>query len=700
MGVSVGVKRLVKQVLTEKENRRYGRLLKEKKIAYNDWFVGQERCRRQEDPDGYPEETRLRTDGLHLSCAAQDVDYVLIRVGKGSMALGAEKRIRRYFMENPEVQVIYGDEDVRTADGKYASPWYKPDWSPDFLDSCPYFGGLTAVRRGHWEEQKRLYDRVFPGRWQAVFSDEKESGSCFVTDFMAYEEWLHGCVDSAYRKGGGLVGHIPQILFHGESREEQRRFLEESDFLRAKRHGLLTGFYDCFVNGRPAQQPVVSVVIPSKDHPAALGQCLEGVKRAAADIPLEVIVVDNGSGEENRAAAERMLREMTEDGAEGTGIGIRYIYSPMEFNFSGMCNLGAKQAEGELLLFLNDDVFLEKDCIREAAARAVRSYTGAVGIKLLYPNSGRIQHAGITNLPMGPVHKLQSLRDDSDYYGKANNCSRNYLAVTAACLMVEKNKFREAGGFCEELPVAFNDVDLCFRLYELGYHNVCLNDTWACHHESLSRGDDEAPDRLKRLLAEKRKLYERHPKLEGRDPYYSVHLNREGLDVRIAPAYLTSLNRVQSAVEWKPLAEPADCREDRCLLVRVEDVGAGKMVGWCVVLGDDNACYEKKLLLERRAGTDGVLYGITLKGQYRPDLEENMPDQKNVALGGFLLEAPEGILPPGTYRIGAYARNRVTGLKLINWSSREFENACETSAQAGRQNRAQDGKRAGGQSGQ
>lgn len=685
----MGVKKLVKQVLTEKENQKYECLLKRRRVTYNDWLAGQEKSGKQEASERIREEAFPQADG-EMRCASPEGDFVLIQAAKGSMASGAKEIIERYFAENPEVQVVYGDEDVRRKEGVYDFPWFKPDWSPDFLDSCLYFGSLTAVRRRHWEEQKSLYDRAYPGSWQTIFSDE-EDGSCAVTDFAAYERWLHGCVDCGYAKGRGVVGHISRILFHGESAEEQRRFLEESDFLRNKRRSLMTDFNESCLSGRPA--PVVSAVIPSRDHPDILRQCLEGVKKAAADIPLEAIVVDNGSEEENRVAVKRMLQEMTEGHTDGTGIGIRYVYSPMEFHFSRMCNLGAKQAEGKLLLFLNDDVFLEKDCIRECAARAVRSYTGAVGIKLLYPNSGRIQHAGITNLPMGPVHKLQFLQDDRDYYGKANNCGRNYLAVTAACLMVEKTKFMEAGGFCEELPVAFNDVDLCFGLYELGYHNVCLNNIRAFHHESLSRGDDEAPDRLRRLLAERRKLYERHPKLEGRDPYYSVFLNREGLDVRIAPAYLTAGNRVQSAAGPRPVKDLADCREDKCLLVRVEDTGGGRIIGWSVVLGDNNACYDKQLLFQRLSGeraeehgteqgpfreqsgacADDGQYGIVLEGQYRPDLEENMPDQKNVALGGFLLEVPDGVLPPGTYRIGIYARNRVTGLKLINWSNREFE---------------------------
>lgn len=104
-----------------------------------------------------------------------------------------------------------------------------------------------------------------------------------MTDFAAYERWLHGCVDCGYAKGRGVVGHISRILFHGESAEEQRRFLEESDFLRNKRRSLMTDFNESCLSGRPA--PVVSAVIPSRDHPDILRQCLEGVKKSGGGHP-------------------------------------------------------------------------------------------------------------------------------------------------------------------------------------------------------------------------------------------------------------------------------------------------------------------------------------------------------------------------------------------------------------------------------
>lgn len=692
----MGIKSLVKQVLTEKENKTYDRLLADRKMTYGEWLEEQEKLWAEErklwSRDGESSGKVSENRSVLSEADAENGEFVLILAADGETASYAERNIRSFFLKNPEVMVLYGDEDVLTTAGECMAPWFKPDWSPDFLDSCLYFGSLVAVRRQRWQIMRESYELIYPGHWQQLFGEENPERVYRVKDLTAYEKWLHDCVSAGYERSISVVGHIPQILFHAR-KEEQVRFLEESDYLRARRRELCISFFQNFVDSENAQKPAVSVVIPSKDQPDILRQCVESVKKAGADIPLEMIIVDNGSEPENKARIEVMLGDEASVGMDGREFQIRYLYEPMEFNFSRMCNLGAEASKGELLLFLNDDVVLEDGCIAEMAARAARIYTGAVGVKLLYPDTGRIQHAGITNLPMGPVHKLQSMPDDRDYYGRTNRCCRNFLAVTAACLMVEKEKFAEAGGFSEELRVAFNDVDFCFRLHELGYYNVCVNDIYAYHYESLSRGDDESAEKLKRLIGERRKLYERHPELEGRDPYYSDYLNRDGLDVRISPAFLTARNRPQSVTGIRPLGGLAGYREDKCLLVRVEDVRDGEIVGWSVVSGDNNACYERKFLLRnisetktcsktdcqlplgKRSGTEPsvTVYGVALQGQYRPDLEENMTDQTNVGLSGFWLELLGEEIPTGSYQIGVAARNRVTGLKLINWSNRTVE---------------------------
>lgn len=292
-------------------------------------------------------------------------------------------------------------------------------------------------------------------------------------------------------------------------------------------------------------------------------------------------------------------------------------------------------------------------------------------MKLLYPSDCRIQHAGITNLPMGPVHKLQTLTDDKVYYGKANRLVGNFLAVTAACLMVEKKKFLEVGGFETSLAVAFNDVDLCYKLYEAGYSNVCINDRYAYHHESLSRGADEPAEKVRRLLRERDILFSRHPGLYGRDPYYSDYLNRDGLDVRIVPGYPTSKNHCQKVTEGLTGTKLSAYREDPCLLVRVEDLRDHNLYGYTVVLGDDNSHYAFSLVL--RQEESGQVLVIPLERQYRPDLEENLPDQRNVALGGFWVDVSGLNLQGGSYSIGMLAKSRVNRTRLLQFSNRSLD---------------------------
>ncbi len=657
----MGVKELAKKMLSQKENVRYKSLLAKRKTGYGQWLERQKLLWQEENEKIIPGETG-------------DGDYVFLCAAKGMLTACARKSIMCYFRTHPEVQLLYGDEDVQGADGKASHPVFKPDWSPDVLDGCFYFGSIVAMR-------KDFFSGAVEEIGTGPLLQTVKLNDYLVTDFQEYVRWVHRCVEMAggYRKGSCSIGHVAQVLFHCESREEQQRYREEIPYLQERGRNFLEAFHQSAVEERDLELPLVTVVIPSRDHPRLLEKCLKSVRAAAEGLKLEVIVVDNGSSPENKEEIEKLAGDLSDESFE-----IIYLYRPMEFNFSRMCNLGAGTAKGRFLLFLNDDVELAvMGCVEQMAALASRPYTGAVGMKLYYPGSEKVQHAGITNLPMGPVHKLQFLEDGAacEYTYRGNV---NYLAVTAACLMTERVKFQEAGGFAEELRVAFNDVELCFKLYEAGYRNVCMNGCHAYHHESLSRGEDESVEKLERLLEEREKLYERHPELEGKDPYYSVHLNREGLDTKIRPAYETAGNFVQEHDKFLAEKTLYDHRRDQCVMVRIETVRSGEVSGWAVVLGDNNACYEKEFMLKRVSeafspdadewfrGPSGV-FVIPLKEQYRPDLEENMPDQVNVALSGFHLRLKVNLLPPGKYRIGVAVKHRITGAGLMNWSNRFME---------------------------
>lgn len=202
----------------------------------------------------------------------------------------------------------------------------------------------------------------------------------------------------------------------------------------------------------------------------------------------------------------------------------------MEFNFSFMCNCGGKVSKGEFVLFLNDDIEIpSKDplWLEKMLGQAQLSHVAMVGAKLLYPGTDIIQHDGIINLKEGPAHILCKAHDSKNYYYGRNRVEYNYSSVTAACMMVEKKIYTQLGGFNNELPVAYNDVDICLKAVEKGYYNVVRNDVCLYHHESVSRGLDIEQDKKNRLMKEKEKLYMSHTALYVNDPFYNINLSNQ-----------------------------------------------------------------------------------------------------------------------------------------------------------------------------
>lgn len=609
----MGIKSFLKQGMAYGLDKQYEKKCASRKILYKDWVASME--------EAESSSTGERVEAVFLSDAEN-----------GAWADGAKERAEAFLSAHPEVCVVYGDEDVEIAPGQYENPWLKPCWSPDTYLWKDYLGEAVAVRKSFYEK--------------------------------AEEKSRDGLLKAAggFAKGCQSIAHMNGILFHRKT--DWFTGETNSSMTREKTAGGQTDCRDAKKQGIP----YISVIIPSKDNAVVLKKCLDTLKKTAADISYEVLLVDNGSGE----AVKKKIEEMTADAPD-----ILYIYEPMEFNFSKMCNLGAERAEGSLLLFLNDDIeATHTGWLSDMAKLAERPHVGAVGCKLLYPDTDKIQHAGITNLPMGPVHKLQFLRDNKCYYDNRNRGIRNVSAVTAACLMVRREVFEEAGGFCESMQVAFNDVDFCFTLLEKGYYNAVCNHIHLLHHESMSRGADESEEKLKRLHRERTMLYDRHPGLNGKDPFYHDWLNRTGLDTRIQPAYRSGreIADVQAAKEVAKESNEAyvlkNARKDRCLLVRIEAADASHISGYGVVLGSDNACFNGKLLLERK-GRQPAVYELDFTEQYRQDLQENMPDQKNVALCGFHVNIAEP-LPEGEYRIGMLATDKISGSSLMNYSNRTF----------------------------
>ncbi len=549
-------------------------------------------------------------EALALAQRALPKDVELLVSPEGELSAGAVASIGAYMAAHPEVLVLYGDEDVADADGTFHSPWLKPDWSPDTFLDHDYIGSVLAVRTALLEQA-------------SVGADKKE----LLT------------LAGGFAKGQERIAHLPRVLFHRNTDWQQ------AASAHAKPASVDLSGHFC------------SIIIPSKDHFDILSRCLDSLAPTIQAIPYEVIVVDNGSEAKTKADIEKKLASLS--------VPTRYLYEAEVFNFSRMCNKGAAAAKGDLLLFLNDDIeAIAPGWLEIMAAKALAPYAGAVGAKLFYPGTNKIQHAGITNIKLGPMHKLQYLEDDGAYYDDYNNGIRNMIAVTGACMLMRAEVFKEVGGFAPILRIAFNDVDLCYSLHDAGYYNIQCNNLCLYHHESLSRGKETTKEEQQRLMGERDTLYARHPHLEGVDPFYHAALNCRMLDTKIYPAYEEG--------DWtldvrKPyaFALPKEARQDPCLAMCIEGYHAKHLQGWIVVLGSNNACFSTALLLESLT-EPGQLLRVDFTPQYRVDLERNLPDQKNVAFSGFHMDFA-GRLPAGEYRIGAMARDLCSSLCLVNW---------------------------------
>lgn len=578
---------------------------------------------------------------------------------EGELTRTALPLIAQAFSNNSKLSVVYGDEDIADLSddedrpygepkaGSRTNPYFKPDWSPNKFLHHFYFCNMVALKRASFRELD----------FSEGFKND-QSGARYI-----YHTVLRFVTESEFNMLNS-VKHIDEILIHA-------RNYDNNDITDASAGRFAKGL-KC-----TALSKLVTVVIPSKDNPDMLRSCIASVYNVKrSGIELDVIVVDNGSSSKNREKISKIAEEYP----------FRYEYVKAEFNFSAMCNLGASHAQGDFILFLNDDVLItEPGTLNELVNEAEYRFTGAVGAKLLYPDSSMIQHAGVINNRIGPVHKLQFMDDRRSHYNGFNRYPQNLLAVTAACLMMRRDLFVQSGGFNEDLRVAFNDVDICFRLFEAGYKNVCLNDISLIHKESFTRGSDSDSKSLARLSDERNILYTLHPSLKAYDPYYGKYNVNDCLDTRFVPANTYEFERNVTKKPKCRFFKSESGRLDQCLKVTVEYAGkledysfnqfAGfdkglYIQGYAMVIGSDNVSYEKKLLL--KAISDNSEYAIDFEPVYRDDLKNNCPDQTNVELSGFGVILESKSLPKGEYTVGAAAVKKYSKEVLYNYSEKRI----------------------------
>lgn len=679
MSEAAGTKQWVKHLLKEKlirlRQRKYHKQLENKEVTYDVWITKQERRIREEIQESTAVDLIIKKIPYEacesylsgISLGEEKADVILFLDSDGKEAEWAEYFIHDYMFLHPETELVYADEDVRSPDGIRCMPWLKPDWSPDTFLSNFYFGSIFAVRT---HTLQKISKEKINMLWNSTKEDCRIGIYRLCFELAKISSGFEKRTDSMLSMEGFPIGHIDEVLYHSYYNKEMNLLLNnnilEDKEMPESEEGNKTS-------------PFISIIIPSKDNEEVLKRCMESILRTAS-MDYEIIVVDNGSIEETRLRLSHYLNNKK-------GI---YLYEKMPFHFSKMCNIGAAAARGDVLLFLNDDVEIpitQKGWMKQVYRQAVKPYSGAVGVKLYYPKTDTIQHAGIVNHRLGPVHKLQFKEDNISYYFSWNRGKRNVIAVTGACLAVDKKKFLQTEGFPEELPVAFNDVDLCFSMYEKGYYNTIMQDITFYHYESLSRGQDEEKEKLERLLMEKNKLYKRHPALYGRDPFYHKYLAGDllssGFDLRSDYEY-TEQKAVGSVTCRSDLLKKA--REDACVMSSIEYAGdleewkapdAGTkechedaeyyyIQGYVFVSGSDNACYEKKILLQSKER----LLLVKPESLIRKDVEQNLPDQVNVGLAGFRVKIRRKDMMSGHYRIGILMEDRCSGQKLYSWTNR------------------------------
>lgn len=405
--------------------------------------------------------------------------------------------------------LVYGDEDSIDAAGRPCEPIFKPDWNPDLLRSCDYLGHPTAIRR----------------------SLAREVGGFRGGPFAGAEEY-----DLILRasRAARSIGHVPFVLesvpppSRPEGADEAAvRALQDCLGAAARAEkGPLRG--TCRVRWPiPHPAPLASLIIPTRDGRDVLEPCVESLLAKTAYRPFELLVVDNQSRSPETldylASLER--RRVA-----------RVLRFDAPFNFSALNNFAAAQATGAVLGLLNNDIeALEEGWLEEMVSQAMRPDIGAVGARLLYPDR-TVQHAGVV-VGIGGVashpHK-RARSDDPGYAGRAQ-LVQDVSAVTAACLLVRSETFHRVGGFDEAFPVAFNDVDFCLRVRQLGLRNLWTPFATLIHHESKSRGSDEVSrGKRARFRSEYQLMRSRWGEALLNDPAYSPNLTLEADDFSFA----------------------------------------------------------------------------------------------------------------------------------------------------------------------
>ena len=437
-------------------------------------------------------------------------EYVAFLDHDDELADFALFEVVRRLNERPRPDMLYSDEDKMDLEGRRYDWFFKPDWSPDLLHAVNYVCHLLVCRRS------------------------------LVLELGGIREAFEGSQDFdlvlRMAERTQAIKRIPKILYHWralpgstsldlqqkpDASSAGRRALEEH-LARSKEQGEACETAPCRyrVRRHVRGNPEVSVLIPTAGNMERLEAALKSVIDETVYRRFEIVVVDNSAGDQVAGLAERLRYSRRP---------VRYAdFRGKPFNFSQLCNRAARLSEAPFYLFLNDDVtVVTAEWLTALLEHAQRDDVGAVGARLLYPN-GRIQHAGVVmGVYENAGHHFKGVKSDQSYYFDLPDLVRNCSAVTGACMLLRRERFWEVGGFDEQnLPVAFQDVDLCLKLLQRGYLNVYTPYATLYHHEASSKSAEQyVPSD-----AEISYMQHRWRNYIENDPYYNPNLTRQTED--------------------------------------------------------------------------------------------------------------------------------------------------------------------------
>jgi glycosyltransferase involved in cell wall biosynthesis len=470
-----------------------------------------------------------RADNGHIVEASNSAlalasgEFVVLLDHDDELAPHALFAVAKALQARPSAQLLYSDEDKLDLEGQRCSPYFKPDFAPDLLYSQNYFSHLGVYRR-------ELVQAV--GGFRKGFEGSQD-----------YDLVLR-CV--ARIEDARDIVHIPEVLYHWRMAEgstagghEQKSYASEAGRKALQDHfdaAALPVHVTVRAPGiyrhrwaMPTEAPLVSLIVPTRDGIDVLRTCIESILEKTSYRNYEILIVDNQS------SCPRTLAYLAQLAATGKA---RVLAYDRPFNYSAINNFAAAQARGSILGLINNDVeVINADWLTEMVSHVVRPDVGCVGAKLYYPND-TIQHGGVI-CGIGGIanHAHRHFAKDSPGYFGRLWLIHNLSAVTGAALVVRKPVFDGVGGLDEAgLPVAFNDVDLCLKVKQAGYRNLWTPFAELYHHESVSRGSDEAPEKRQRFLGECAVMYARWDRELACDPYYNPNLTRQREDFSLNAA--------------------------------------------------------------------------------------------------------------------------------------------------------------------